>query len=382
MAIAKAIGVALASLMLAGCQNMVASSGVYYNVGLAEASNNLLLANVIRSAKGYPNYYSLIGDYSGSTSSDVSPSFDAMIPIPRLGQSANLDVNVSGSKSRDRNANVSSLETKKFTEAMHTTVTPKLLLFLVESRDGAHLHLVLAMLVKTNRVKLKDYKAIVLKARDVCKRRFDTLSSAQQGICRNFEAVLSDVTCDFAREPSEFGGAIVTLRNLPTNRCAFSQFRMFSEAVMLTGGKVEITEDGKLDVTFKRIGSEPLSLFKDEGTGITLRSPNGIVHYLGEIVRDQFRRDDAWTPTLTTRAGRSVPIFRVESGRGGRRAAVSAKVDGQKFWIRRQELGAHENDFSYRALTIVKDFQALNTGQEALPTSPAIILGPGSSLAR
>ena len=383
MAIAKAIGVALASLMLAGCQNMVASSGVYYNVGLAEASNNLLLANVIRSAKGYPNYYSLIGDYSGSTSSDVSPSFDAMIPIPRLGQSANLDVNVSGSKSRDRNANVSSLETRKFTEAMHTQVTPKLLAFLIESRDGAHIHLILTMLIKTSRLRLKNYKDIVLGARRVCNRRFETLTSAEKGICQNFEAVLSDVTCDFAREQSDLGDTLITLRNHPTNRCAFSQFRMFVEAVMLNRGQFKIDEDGKLNFEFKPTSSGGTrSVYDIEGTGVSLRSPNGIIHYLGQIVRDQFRRDDAWTPALTTRDGRSVPIFQVRSGRAGRRAAVSAKVDGQKFWIRRQELGAQETDFAYRALTIVKDFQALNTGQEALPTSPAIILGPGSSLAR
>ncbi|MCG8448962.1 MAG: hypothetical protein MI725_05210 [Pirellulales bacterium] len=383
MAVAKAIGAALGSLMLVGCQNMVASSGVYYNVGLAKASNNLLLANVIRAAKGYPNYYSLIGDYSGSTSSSVSPSFDAMVPIPRLGQSANLDVNVSGSKSRDRNANVSSLETRKFTEAMHTQITPKLLAFLIESRDGVHIHLILTMLIKTSRLSLKNYKDIILGARRVCGQRFETLTSAEKGICQNFEAILSDVTCDFAREPSDLGDTFVTLRNDPTNRCAFSQFRMFVEAVMLNRGEFKVDDDGNLDFVFKPTTfAETRSVFDGEGAGVALRSPNGIIHYLGSIVRDQFRRDDAWTPALTTRDGRSVPIFQVRSGRAGRRAAVSAKVDGQKFWIRRQELAAKETDFSYRALTIVKDFQALNTGQEQLPNSPAIILGPGSSLLR
>ncbi len=382
MVIARAIGLVLASLMLVGCQNMVANSGIYYNVGLAEATNNLLLANVIRSAKGYPNYYSLIGDYSGSTSSSISPSVSGSLQVPRHGQPVSFDLGMSGSAGRDKNANVSSLETRDFTRAMHTLVTPQLLLFLVDSRDGAHLHLVLAMLVKTNRVKLKDYNAIVLGARDVCERRFATLSSAEKGICRNFEAVLSDVTCDFARERSASGDTIITLRNHPTNRCAFTQFRMFSEAVMLNGGTVEINKDGKLDVTFSRTGSGPRSLFKDQGTGITLRSPNGIVHYLGEIVRDQFRREGAWTPALTMRDGRNVPIFRVKRGFGGGRSAVSAEVDGESFWIPRQKLGARESDFSYRALTIVKDFQALNTGQDAIPTSPAIILGPGSSAVR
>ncbi|MCG8546185.1 MAG: hypothetical protein MJE12_18460 [Alphaproteobacteria bacterium] len=382
MAIAKAIRLALVGLMLAGCENLVASSGVYYNVGIAEASNSLLLANIIRSAKGYPTYYSLIGDYSGSTSASLSPSVDLSVPLPAQGQSKTLDLGLTGSISTDRNANVSSLETQDFTRAMHTLVPPNLLLFLIESRDDAHVHLILALIVKSNRLLLKDYEEIVQNARDECERRFETLSSAKKGVCRNFEAVRKELTCDFVREPSARGDVIVTIRNHPANRCAFSQFRMFSEAVMLNRGRVFVDKKGNLNVEFGRTASERRNLFDAEGTSITLRSPSGVIHYLGEIVREQYNEDNAWTPTLTTRAGRSVPIFRVESGLLGVFANISAEVDGEEYWIRSQELGEREEDFSHRALTIVKDFQALNTKQDQLPSSPAIILGPGSSLTR
>lgn len=382
MAVAKAVGVALLGLMLAGCENMVASSGVYYNVGIAKASNSLLLANIIRSAKGYPTYYTLVGDYSGSTSTSLSPSVELTIPVPAQGQSKVLDFALGGSVSSDRNANVSSLETGEFTRAMHTQVPPNLLLFLIDSRDSAHVHLILALLVKSNRLLLKDYEAIVQNARDECEQRFETLSSAEMGICRNFEALRKNLTCDFAREPSALGSVIVTISNHPTNRCAFSQFRMFAEAVMLNSGQVFVDEKGNLNVEFGRTASERRNLFDAEGTSITLRSPNGIIQYLGEIVQEQYREDNAWTPTLTTRAGRSVPIFRVESGGFGAFASITAVVDGQEYWIRNQKLGEREEDFSHRALTILKDFQALNTKQEQLPSSPAIILGPGSSLTR
>ena len=382
MAVAKAIGVAFISLMLAGCGNVVAGSGVYYNAGLAKASNDLLLANIIRSAKGYPTYFSIVGDYSGSSSASLSPSAGLTIPLPANGQSKTLDLGISGSVSNDRNANVSSLETRDFTRAMHTQISPKLLLFLIESRDEAHVHLVFTLLVKTSRMMLKDYNEIVVSAREECKRRSETLSGAESGICRNFEELLSDVRCDFVRERSGPGGVIVRLRNHPTNRCAYSQYRMFAEAVMLNHGRVFLDKDGELNVRFKRSGSERGNLFDAEGTGVVLRSPSGIIQYLGEIVREQYNEDDGWTPALTTRAGKSVPIFRVETGLFGEFASISAEVDGEEYWIRSQELGAAEDDFSHRVLTIIKDFQTLNTKQNQLPSSPAIILGPGSSFVR
>ncbi len=385
MAVAKAIRIAVVALMLAGCDNMVADSGIYYNEGIAEASNSLLLANIIRSAKGYPTYYSLIGDYSGSTSASISPNASISIPWPTKKEPKSLDFGLSGTIGTDQNANVSSLETRDFTQAMHTQVPPTLLLFLMDSRDDAHVHLILALVVKTNRLLLKDYEEIVQVARNECERRSETLSSAEVGICRNFEELRKELTCDFVREPSDGDDVLVTISNHPTNRCAFTQFRMFAEAVMLNRGRVFVDKNGNLNVEFGLTASERRNLFDAEGASITLRSPSGIIQYLGEIVREQYREDSAWTPALTTRDGRNVPIFRVESGVFGGFGAfdgISAEVDGDEYWIRSQELGAQEVDFSHRAITIVKDFQALNTQQDQLPTSPAIILGPGSSFVR
>ena len=371
----------LAGMLVASCQNIVASNGIYYNVGLAEASNNLLLTNVIRSAKGYPNYYTLVGDYSGSSSIGYGPTLSTSVP-PYALKSIPIDVGLGPSLGHDRSANVSSLETKEFTKAMHARVTPDLMMFLIDSRDEVHVHLIFSMLIKTSQVKLNDYREVVQYARNECAQRSAALSSAEQGICRNFEQILGDVQCDLGPERRGAGSAIVTLRNLPTNRCAYSQFRMFAEAVMLNRGRVHMDKNGKLNVRFTRRGSGTRGLFDARGTGVTLRSPNAIVQYLGEIVRDQYSRNGAWTPSLTTRSGRSVPIFRVETGALAEHASATAEVDGQKFFIRAQMLGAPETDFSHRALTIIKDLQALNTARDDLPASPTIILEPGTSLIR
>ncbi len=375
---AAALVAASVLLVPAACQNMVASSGVYYNFGLADASNKLLLANIVRSAKGYPNYYSVVGDYSASSSASASPSVSIDFPIQAF-EEANLDASIGPSVSSDRNANVSSLETQDFVRAMHTKISPNLMAFFIESRDAAHIHLVLTLLVRSTVITFKDYDDIILDALDLCSQRFDKLASAQRGICRNFEYALAEITCDpdvftpkNAREP------LVRLLNDPTNRCAYSQFRAFSEALTLSGPRVRQDKNGGLELSFE-LAEERRPLFGKERTGVVLRSPAGILQYLGEIVRDSFSRDDPWTPSLTTRSGKSAPIFLVKSGSNAGKAAVSVKVDDREYWIQRQDLGAQENDFSYQSLTIIKDFQALNTAQDQLPDSPTIFFGTGTS---
>lgn len=60
--------------LLAACGNVVGRSNVYYNSGLAESNNSLILTNILRSAKGYATYYSASGDFSQSVSTSTSTS--------------------------------------------------------------------------------------------------------------------------------------------------------------------------------------------------------------------------------------------------------------------------------------------------------------------
>jgi hypothetical protein len=372
----KLAGVIAASLMLASCFNMVGNSGVYYNVGLAEASNNLILANIIRSAKGYPNYYSVIGDFSESRSLSSSASLSGSVPLDDI-RFSSLNGDTSMNASRDRNTSVSSLETEEFTRAMHTQVTPELFTFLLESGNGSDVNLALTLLIKTAVITRYDYYDIVEVARSECDQGFSTLSSANQGICLRFENSIAEINCPLDLEPSDNGvSELVRISNDATNRCAYTQFRVFAEALALSNARIIRDQDGSFDIRVDHddFDSPTHKLFEAEGTGFALRSPNGITHYLGEIVRDQFSRTDGWTPRLTTRAGQGVPIFEVESGPSFGQATVSAKIDNEIYWIRRQALGVGDDDYSYRALTILKNFQALSTAQDQLPDSPTILL--------
>ncbi|MEM8561866.1 MAG: hypothetical protein AAGF57_06505 [Pseudomonadota bacterium] len=375
-ALLSTVGAILTSTLLSGCQNNVADTGVYYNEGLAEASNNLLLTNIIRSAKGYPNYYTLVGDYSGSLSTGVSGSLSGSIPLDDVGESS-LSVDVGPNLGVSRNASASSLETQDFTRAMHTEVPEALMLFLITSFDEVHIHLVFVMLIKSSTMRYTDYADFLDNARNECARRASTLSSTEQGICDNLEQTIADVDCDFERHDTHTESGFITIRNFPNNECAFTQFRLFSEVVMLNRGRATVDKTGKVNIKFTDSNNNTRELFPSPGTGIKMRSPYAVIQYIGEIVRAQYRADNAWTPVLTTRDGKNRPIFTAERGEVPRPVYATAKVDGETFFVRSRNLNDPFDDFSQRAMSIIKNLQALNTGRDQLPTVPTIILGPG-----
>jgi hypothetical protein len=362
-------------LALAGCQNMIAESGRYYNDGLATSFNQLLLANVIRSAKGQPTYYSAIGDYSASTSASSSPSISADFPISALNE-GDVSVSLGPSASRDRNANVSSLESKDFTQAMHTPINPSLAVFIFTGRDGLYLDLAIALTIKRISLRAREYEQLAVEAIKVCNTSFASLPSARRGICENFSTVLADAAC--GRDNLKPDNAIVDLHNDPTNACEYARFRLFAESMAVIRPRLSTDKDGN---TVFSLGIEASSqpLFGTKGSGFAHRSPNEVVQYLGEIVRVRYEEGAAATPRLRARNGKSVPIFVVKSGPGAKRAADSVKIDGKLYALPDQSLGDEEKDYSYRSLTIVKDLLTLNTSNDQLPKNPTIVLGGSSN---
>ena len=95
------------SVWLGACAgNIVTDSGIYYNRGLEQSYNDLLLANVIRSAKGLPTYFSAVGDYSANTDFSISNDFSISGELGELFLS-DLDLSTSTSRDLGRNATVS-----------------------------------------------------------------------------------------------------------------------------------------------------------------------------------------------------------------------------------------------------------------------------------
>ncbi|WP_421723649.1 hypothetical protein [Bauldia sp.] len=367
----------LAAFGLAACQNMAANTGIYYNEGLAESANSILLKNIIRAAKGYPTYYSALGDFSSDVSRDLesSPSIDIPFNVGRGSLiDGDIDINLAPSRSvtRDRNANASSLETEDFTQAIHTRIPPTTLLFFTEGRDPANRSLLLMLMTERLAVTSSDYRNTMQVAYQSCQERALRLSAADRGICRNLAE--NDPTLSCAAHSIEIDGTqFVSLNNDPTNTCEFTEFKLFIEALVVGNPNVQIQDDGTAAVTVST-ESDTIALFEDEGTGLVLRSPHEIVTYLGKIVKQTFLGDDDDLLTVTSSTGEDIPIFVVEEGKDFGEASIAAHVDGDTFWIPKQSLRSVESHATFKALSILKDIISLNTAQNQLPTGPPRIV--------
>jgi hypothetical protein len=68
-------------------------------------------------------------------------------------------------------------------------------------------------------------------------------------------------------------------------------------------------------------------------------------------------------------------IFDVKRGRASGRAAITAVVDREHYWIPKRKLSENINDFSVESLSILKNFHTLSTQAEQIPTGAQIVVG-------
>jgi len=357
---------------MGACTNLASTTGITYNEGLAESYNSVLLMNIIRSAKSYPLYYSALGDYSAdySTDFDIDPSVD--IPL-QFGAGALIDGDVdvsigpSASTSRDYNANASSLETEEFIAAMNTRLPVKTLFFFTEGRNRNTLGLILMLLIDRVAITQNERHMTFSVAKSTCLTQGHKLSVVKRGMCKKLLNYRAPSNCE-RHSQILLSAAIVGVANDPSNICEFSSFKHIVTAIVIADPRIVLSEDGGINFVIDPIRTN-LALFKKEKTGILLRSPHETIAYLGSIVKQSYLGLDDDLLTLAAPDGKEVPIIDVREGSGGSEAAVSARVDGETYWVEKQSLRKWESHYTLAAMSVVKDIISLNTSSSQLPAS-------------
>lgn len=364
----KSLAVGVAFFGLGACGNTAATTGIKYNEGLAESYNSVLLMNIVRAAKRYPLYYSALGDYSADFGAEFDFDPDIEIPFGISADDEGIEVSVSPSVgvSSDVNANATSLETEDFIVSMNTRLSDQTLLFFTQGRNRGSLSLILMVLVNRMAVTQSEYRQTLSLAKETCQEKSGRLSIESQGICRDLESYQPPNKC-----PDHLtllrNAPFASFKNDPTNICEFASFKYFVEALRVAEPQIVISDDTGLNFVLDPARSN-VTLFSKDKTGIELRSPHETIGYLGEIVRQNFLGLDDGVLTLAAPDGSSAPIFLLNEG-SSREAAISAKVDGENYWIPKQDLKDASSHFSFMAMSIVKDVVSLNTSDSQLPAS-------------
>ncbi|WP_424832515.1 hypothetical protein [Ruegeria sp.] len=388
------------ALFLAACGgNIISNSGVYYNRGLEDSYNSILLINIVRSAKGRPTYFSAVGDYSGSTDNSLGLSTDLDASINEL-SSTDVGLGIDAGPDQSRNANVSSLETEQFTQAILTPLSRKLFFLLAEGQARDRLDLLTTLTVKWIAVPSSTIASLQRQATSECTGNTATFPKALKAMCQQLPVVIANGNC--AGSLTSGSGRIV-VRSDPTNACQHARFRALVEPITIlqpallrsnSGNSVTLLaleQSAASPISAREVRSgaaatasndadkpkappsrnQDLLLF-GSGSSFALRSPKEIIQYLGEIVKADYL--DETVPMLTGPRGSEIPVFELLHGDRITSDAKLYEIDGEPYALDEPDLGKHASSFSYPSLAVLKEVISLNTSQSVLPKSPNILV--------
>ena len=340
----------------------------------------------MRSAKGRPTYFSAVGDYSGSTDNSFGLSTDLDTTINDL-NSTDVGIGIDAGPDQSRNANVSSLETEQFTQAILTPLSRKLFFLLAEGQTRERLDLLTTLTVKWISVPKSSVASVQQKASIECANNTATFPGALKAMCQQLPVVIANGNCAGSLTS---GGGQVVVRSDPTNACQHARFRALIEPIAIlqpallranSGNSVSLlaleqsaasnAENGGGKSNTPPTRNQDLLIF-GRGSSFALRSPKEIIQYLGEVVKADYLNETV--PTLTGPNGSQIPVFELLRYDRLPSDTKHYEIDGEPYALDEPDLGKQPTSFSYPSLAILKEVISLNTSQSTLPKSPNILV--------
>jgi len=396
----------LCSGMLVGCsfQGVIEQNVVDFNHAVAKSQNELLLLNILRAKDRQPRYFTALTQIRGSLSSSVKmglilpfgPGTDSGFALPEssLSSSPSFDVAILDSEKFMRGI-MRPVEKGLFKYYWDEGWSQELLLYLLVAKirfpavDGklrevvnspTHhekfdefvdvvkklTHAGLVASLETHQPFGPQFKELDLASILAAKEK--GLEIASENGCFQFMQSSSTVRLEcpeWDADPEK--GCSRMLRELPGISQKGTRVQLvFEELVPSAKSRATATRESMCDSRPAKDAEEPL-------TGeIILRSPEAIMHYLGEIVRVE-EENDRWSPPeireATGHAPSSLPLFVVKAGQA-QAADVAVEVNDRSYYIPSGTAGGR----SMHCLWLLTELFGLHKSFDELPATPAVIL--------
>ena len=121
--------------------------------------------------------------------------------------------------------------------------------------------------------------------------------------------------------------------------------------------------------------SRKLAVASASNSKISLRSPQEMIRYLGDLIAAQTHPDPhlRYTPMIVHGIGHTPAVlFRVQKGKASNAAVRVVDDDGEEYSVPRPVFGTEEEDRSLRVLSVINLTIALRTRRKDLPVSSTI----------
>ena len=424
--IAFAMAIAFAAVGGACSQVQLVHQVSEHNDALELSGNQVVLLNAIRASKGYPYYFTYLGDLQGKDAATATVEANAANLTTFANHQQHRFFGKPGVALNNgfSSFNVSNANSEDFALNLITPLTAFQAAVLINS-DWPTEHL--AMLI-IRRIGLSEQDFLVLK--ENIESRCHNPVEALAHLC---SLVQADVDrCGFPPADQVYDAEkpgvvkrIYTFRNEPEEDCAFARFQVAVRAIVLAApsmlqrevekGKGSASKSGKgvteasanrgqqnFQITVntasekkesegklhlrvelrRRTGLVQISNLLIEGTrsqaGATyfvLRSPGDIIDYLGRLIKVQLRTDGARVASVLYERRQLVPILVVKRGALAGRSAVSVSHEGERFYVPTNGYDINERHMSMQSLMLVNQLLAMKLKRDNLKNATTLFIG-------
>jgi hypothetical protein len=329
------LGSMLIAALLAGCTRAeLEHKATAYNDAIAGSTNEAILINAVRASQRAPMSFTGLGqvitqpNFSGSLGADFG--FD---PLGLKTYALRPNVNANGGFS---SFTMNNLNSEKFIRGLREPIKPDLVRMFLDLRWPEELvHL---MAIASIDIKPQELARLNADAELVCRTRSDPRTDFYCEVIRNGKAAYTAANC----HPFEERG---TLLNTARDLCSMTTFQIVLRTARLLRRQALLN------------------------SRVRLRSAQGMLYYLGELIAAQNYSIRPYEPltVVGTPAGRILaPLFVVRRGVVGP-SAVQVLYNGELFSIPRPDVGAVNEARSLQVLDFVSQVIAEQTAAGDLP---------------
>ncbi|WP_456726739.1 hypothetical protein [Bradyrhizobium sp. USDA 3397] len=309
-----------------------------YDSAIATSSNEAILLNAVRASQRAPMSFVSFGQvlatptFSGTIA--TSANFD---PAGFTSQSVNPGLSIGGGFN---SFTMDNLNTTEFAQRMRIQI-PIELAYYFEAQKWPE-ELIDLLLIGSLTVSPSLQNTILAKAEQLC---FSPATEREAQICERIasqQAELVSLHCfHYGRRPVLF--------NSGRDACSMYPFQLFLRQTRLLG----------------------INVLRDSRIRVTLRTPMGLLYYLGELIAAQNYSEHRFDPTVlvgTSIGYRAVPLFQVRRNLPAPAgAAVTVSYGGDAFHIPRPAFGSVEEARSLQVLDLVSQVIVLRTKATDIP---------------
>ncbi len=379
------LGISLAGL-LAACtmlpKEKIANSTIDYNLAVEKVQNEMLLLNVVRASKRRPMCFTGLNLLRGNMSYNFQTG-SLTLPFGKIGAGLDGSYSVAPSVgySTSPSFDLAVLDTKEFTRGIMTPLSMETVDYYVQQGWPKEIlfHLFINRIEKTesdgkvevfdnypeDRQKFEEFQAglrEILKCKLVARQRSEAIGPKIRSTdAANLQQLIEVHKAGLVLAPVDQKDGDGEWYQLSSQRVDY----ILDCTIRGSSGVISTAEDGA------RLSSEYKSPYR-----IHLRSPEGILYYLGEILRAETEKD--FTPMIKVcESGPPVPLFVVRKSMDNDEApAVAVDYEGTRYVVPRGSFSDSADpcrvDRSMHVISLVSQLISLHKSSEHIPVTGVV----------